>query len=347
MIGQRTKGLPKWIINEDKITRGKDKGKIIKHPPPRFQFNIKIKTNVPKLDRNLLKEQRDLLELYDFCWALNDGEIDPKYLEKQPPPMNSARWINGFVRGLNVVIRLDFELITENWRMYCTLITQAYAPYIFDIHFHPHLKLASIHFHKFLMATKEILQPFGGEVYNENTGETLTYFEKLFETFVRNGYCMHPEGLLLAGITYPDKVVALRALEIHAKAVEYHKNRGDVRRFEKPDKSKYNLEAKHFFDALDWANLSDNYITPSPLILGLYPDVDELRNKINRGEEIKLPKNLVMHARNNERAIRQTSLSVAKYKTHEQQTANIVASTISRKSHPLDSRVGSFLPQSE
>ena len=90
-----------------------------------------------------------------------------------------------------------------------------------------------------------------------------------------------------------------------------------------------------------------DYLYLSPLILGLYPDVDELRNKINSGEEIKLPKNLVMHARNNERAIRQTSLSVAKYKTHEQQTANIVASTISRKSHPLDGRVSDFLPKSE
>ena len=294
-----------------------------------------------------MKGQRDLLELYDFCWALNDGEIDPIYLEKQPPPTNNARWINGFVRGLNVVSRLDADLITENWKMYCTLITQAYAPYMFDIHFHPHLKLAPIHFHKFLMATKKCLQPFGGEVYNENTGETLTYFEKVFETFVRNGYMMHPEGLLLAGITYGEKEVALRALDIHEKAVQYHKNRDDIRLFIKPDKSQYNLEAEHFFDALHWSKLSDDYITPSPLILGLYPDVDELRNKINRGEEIKLPKNLVMHARNNERAIRQTSLSVAKYKTHEQQTANIVASTISRKSHPLDSRVGNFLPKSE
>ena len=294
-----------------------------------------------------MKGQRDLLELYDFCWALNDGEIDPIYLEKQPPPMNNARWINGFVRGLNVVSRLDADLITENWKMYCTLITQAYAPYMFDIHFHPHLKLAPIHFHKFLMATKKCLQPFGGEVYNENTGETLTYFEKVFETFVRNGYMMHPEGLLLAGITYGEKDVALRALDIHEKAVQYHKNRDDIRLFIKPDKSQYNLEAEHFFDALHWSKLSDDYITPSPLILGLYPDVDELRNKINRGEEIKLPKNLVMHARNNERAIRQTSLSVAKYKTHEQQTANIVASTISRKSHPLDGRVSDFLPKSE
>ena len=126
--------------------------------------------------------------------------------------------------------------------------------------------------------------------------------------------------------------------------MQYHENRGDIRLFEKPDKSKYNLEAKHFFDALDWANLSEDYITPSPLILGLYPDVDELRNKINRDEEIKLPKNLLSHSRNNERAIRQTTLSVGKYRTHQQQTANIVSSTISRKINPLDGRVGNFLP---
>ena len=302
---------------------------------------------MPKLDRSLLKDQRDLLELYDFCWALNDGEIDPKYLEKQPPPMNSARWINGFVRGLNVIIRLDKKFITNNWIMYCTLITQAYAPYIFDIHFKPHLKLASIHFHKFLMATKKCMQPFGGEIYDEDTGVTLTYFEKLFETFVRNGYCMHPEGLLLAGITCDDKAVALRALDIHEKAVQYHENRDDIRRFVKPDKSQYNLEAEHFFDALDWANLSDDYITPSPLILGLYPDVDELRYKINQEQEIKLPLNLVSHSRNNERAVKQSTLSVGKYRTHQQQTVNIVSSNTSRKSHPIDGPISNFLPKSE
>ena len=291
---------------------------------------------MPKIDRDLLKGQRDLLELYDFCWALNDGEIDPIYLEKDPPPMHCARWFNGFVRGLNIIIRLDSRLITKNWIMYCTLITQAYAPYIFDIHFHPHLKLAPIHFHKFLMRTQQCLKPFRGG-----------YFEKIFETFVRNGYCMHPEGLLLAGITCGERDVALRALDIHEEAVEYHKNRVDIRRFDKPDKSKYNLAAEHFFDALDWVNLSDDYVTPSPLILGLYPDVDVLRNLIIRNEEIPLPANLVSHARNNERAVKQTTLSVGKYKTHQQQAANIVSSTISRQINPLDGSVSNFLPKPE
>ena len=310
-LGKRTKNLPNWIKNEEKVTKGKDKGKIIKKPPPAFLFNILIKTNVSKkIDRKLLKGQRDLLEMYDFCWALQNGEIDPVYLEKEPPPMHNARWINGFVRGLNVITRLAKESITENWIIYCTLITQAYAPYVFDIHFHPHLKLAPVHFYKFLIAAKECLQPFGGEHFDEETGETLTTFEWVFKTFVRNGYCMHPEGLLLAGITCGDKPVALRALTIHEKALKYHENDETVRRFVKPDASQYNLEAEHWFDALDWPNLTDDYITPSPLIKGLYPDVDKLRNMINRNEEIHLPRNLVSHARNNERAVKQTTMSV-------------------------------------
>ena len=151
--------------------------------------------------------------------------------------------------------------------IYCTFITQAYAPYVFDIHFHPHLKLAPVHFHKFLMRAQECLKPFKG-----------IRFEQIFETFERNGYCMHPEGLLLSGITCGEKTIALRALEIHEKALRYHENREKTRRFVKPNASQYNLTAEHWFDALDWLNLSDDYITPSPLIKGLYPYVDELRN---------------------------------------------------------------------
>ena len=258
------------------------------------------------MDRDLLKGQRDLLEMYDFCWALQNGEIDPVYLEKQPPPMHNARWVNGFVRGFNVIIRLPKEAITENWIIYCTLLTQAYAPYVFDIHFHPHLKLAPIHFHKFLMRTKECLKQF--KAREEFEGQD--WFELIFETFQNNGYCMHPEGLLLAGITCKEKPVALRALAIHEKALKYHENDETVRRFVKPDASQYNLEAEHWFDALDWPNLSDEYITPSPLIKGLYPDVDKLRNMIHQNEEIKLPRNLVSHSRNNERAVQQTTKSV-------------------------------------
>ena len=183
------------------------------------------------------------------------------------------------------------------------------------------------------MRAQECLKPFKGR------------FEKIFDTFVRNGYCMHPEGMLLAGITCKDKAIALRALAIHEKALKYHEDKTEIRKYVKPGESQYNLAAEHWFDALDWPNLSDEYITPSPLIKGLYPDVEKLRHMINQNEEIPLPPNLVAHARNNERAVKQTTMSVGGNRTHQQQMANIISAGTSRKLFPLNGPVADFLPK--
>ena len=299
-----------------------------------FLFKKLIITYVPKLDRDLLKGQRDLLEAYDLCWALNDGVIDPIYLSKQPPPMHSARWFNAFVRAVNVYIRL--EKPTVSWTMFVTLITQAYFPYIFDIHFQPHLKFAAVHFHKFLQRAHDCLKPFPGN-----------WFKKIFPTFVRNGYSAHPESIILAGLASEDKAIAKRAFDLYEKAVENDKNRTAVRRFVVPREAQYNLSAENFFEMLDWDNLPDDYITPPPLIMGLYPDIENLRRVINSNEQLILPLNLLAHSRNNERAVKQTSLSVAKYRSKEQQKANIISSSQARQHYPLAGSISNFLPESE
>ena len=172
------------------------------------------------------------------------------------------------------------------------------------------------------------------------------YFDKIFDTFVRNGYSAHPESLFLAGLASEDKAIAKRAFDLYEKAVERHQNRTDIRRFVKPSGNQYNLAAENFFDMLDWDNLSEDYITPSPLIMGLYPDIENLRRVINSNEQLILPPNLLAHSRNNERAVKQTSLSVAKYRTKEQQMANIVSSSQARRDYPLDGPNSNFLPGS-
>ena len=270
-----------------------------------FLFKLLIKTNVPKLDRNLLKGTPDLLQAYDLCWALHDGVIDPSYLNKDPPPMNNARWFNTFVRALMVFIRLENP--SANWIVFVTLITQAYFPYIFAIHFQPHLKFAAVHFHKFLKRTYDLLKNFSGNYFfkeekHKKTGKMVMV--GVFATFIRNGYSAHPESVLLAGLASEDKAVARRAFDLYEKAVERHKNRTDIRRFVVPTQDQYNLDAEHFFDMLDWDNLPEDYITPPPLVMGLYPDMEELRRVVNSSsEQLIFPKNILAHSRNNERQI--------------------------------------------
>ena len=183
------------------------------------------------------------------------------------------------------------------------------------------------------------------EEKHKKTGKM--YLVGVFATFIRNGYSAHPESILLAGLASEDNTIRKRAFDLYEKAVERHENRTDIRRFVVPTQDQYNLDAENFFDMLDWDKLPEDYITPPPLIMGLYPDIEELRRVINSNEQLIFPSNLLAHSRSNERQVKQTSLSARKYRTREQQMANIVSSTQARQDYPLDGPVNNFLPKAE
>ena len=305
-----------------------------------------------------------------------------KYYEITPSPkMHNARWWTTYIRILSAFARLKNP--TMPWIIMVTFILQAYAKNVFDIHFYPHITMGSVHYNEFLRNSELCLRPFKEDKWvvsflkrnlkihfpnsckycskwfareptlkqhqktHRNAEIRVTYlFEDfIFPVFTRftNSCWGNPESVLLAAVASDDKTIAQRAFEIYVKSLELHEKREDIRRFVlKPEW--INPMAENCFDMIKWEIMSENDITPPPLLMGLF-DVEHIRKIVYGTGKLEFP-NFPSHSQANERAIKQTTLSAKFNRTHDQQLANILSAKKSREDFPLNSKKDDFVRKS-
>ena len=259
----------------------------------KFQFKVKIETHIPYIGREYLKQQRDLKMLHDLCWAIHHGkfeteEIQKEYELKPTPPMHSARWFTTYIRVLNCFARMENPSLI--WIIMVTYILQAYAKNVFAIHFKPHIIYGSVHYNSYLRDSEKCLRQFKGKF----NGLDL-FKEYILPTFTRqeNGCYAHPESVLLAAIASDDKKMAKKALAIYEKSLEFHGNSTEIRKFIVPTPDMINVKAKNCLEMLKWKKLTDEYITPPPLLKGLF-SIEHIREVVNGTGKLEFP-NICSH----------------------------------------------------
>ena len=315
-------------------------------------FKKKIATTIPKLAPHYLKEQRDLKMLHDWCWAIHNGKFDSEdeqaYYEKALcPKMHNARWFTTFIRILSAFARLRNP--SQIWIIMVTYILQAYAKNVFAIHFQPLLIHGSVHFNTFLRDSEQCLRPFKGKFKfvvridrktKKNIWSKDLFKDKIFPSFTRyqNACYLHPESILLSAVASDDKIMAQNAFEIYSKSLKVHENRETIRKFKPPQPEWVNVQAENCLDMLKWDLIPDDYITPSPLLMGLFKEEEHIRKIVYGTGKLEIPK-FLSHSQHNEAAIKQTTLSAKFNRTHDQQQANILTAKKSRVEFPLDFKV--------
>ena len=330
-------------------------------------FKKRIETWIPKLAPAVLKEYRDLKLFHDWCHAIANGGFEDedmqKYYEKAiSPKMHNARWWTTFIRILSAFARLKNPSMP--WIIMVTYIVQAYAKNVFDIHFKPHITMGSVHYHKFLQNSELCLRPFKEEKWvvtflkknfkthflmkfkklkkeKKNIPKTDLFEDYIFPVFTRyQNMCYgHPESVLLAAVASDDKTIAQRAFEIYVKSLELHNKRKDIRRFEL--KLEWiNPRAENFLDMIKWDIMSENDITPPPMLIKFF-ETEHIRKIVYGTGKLEFL-NFLSHSQANERAIKQTTLSAKFNRTHDQQQANILSAKKSRVEFPLHFKVGDY-----
>ena len=317
-------------------------------------FRKKIATTIPKVDPEYLKSQRDLKMLHDWCWAIHNGKFDSEeeqnYYEKALcPKMHNARWWTTYIRILSAFARLQRP--TQAWIIMVTYILQAYAKNVFAIHFKPLMIYGSVHFNTYLRDSEQCLRPFIGKFKfvaatdkktKKNIWSKDLFKDKIFPSFIRYQNCcyIHPESVLLSGVASDDKEMAQKAFEIYSKSLKVHENRTTIRRFTPPKPEWVNVQADNCLDMLKWELIPDDYITPPPLLMGLFKEED-IRKVVYGNGKLDIPP-FLSHSQFNEAAIKQTTLSAKFNRTHDQQQANILTAKKSREDFPLDFKLIDF-----
>ena len=330
-------------------------------------FKKRIETWIPKLAPAELKEYRDLKIFHDWCHAIANGKFETddmqNYYEISPSPkMHNARWWTTFIRILSAFARLKNP--TMPWIIMVTFIVQAYSKNVFDIHFRPHITMGSVHYNTYLRNSELCLRPFKEEKWvvsflkrnfknhfvakfkklkkeKKNIPKTDLFEDYIFPVFTRyQNMCYgHPESVLLAAVASDDKTIAQRAFEIYVKSLELHNKRDDIRRFVlKPEW--INPKAENCLDMIKWDIMSENDITPPPMLIKFF-ETEHIRKIVYGTGKLEFL-NFLSHSQANERAIKQTTLSAKFNRTHDQQQANILSAKKSRVEFPLHFKVGDY-----
>ena len=196
--------------------------------------------------------------------------------------------------------------------------------------------MASVHYNTYLRNSELCLRPFlrkfkKKDLFQETVFEVLTRYQ--------NSCYGNPESVLLSAVASDNKIIAQRAFEIYVKALEFHKNRKDVRKFVlKPEW--INATAENCLDMINWHLMSETDITPPPLLMGLF-DTEHIRKIVYGTGKLEFP-NILSHSQHNERAIKQTTLSAKFNRSHFQQQTNILTAKKSRDEFPLRFKLSDF-----
>merc|ERR1712223_874748 len=149
----------------------------------------------------------------------------------------------------------------------------------------------------------------------------------------------HPENLLLAGLfsRYSPPRIKEKALEFILKARNNHKDSVDVRKFSPPEAHQIKENARHFFSVLDWNSMTEDFVTPPP-VLSIYTD-DELRDYNN----LVLP-DFKNHNQECERVMQDIEASVESNIGQEKQKAALICTSASRNTYDYQVRKDAFVP---
>ena len=151
--------------------------------------------------------------------------------------------------------------------------------------------------------------------------------------------CIRDRSILLSAVASDDKDMAQKGFEIYSKAVEHHKNSTTIRKFEPPKAEWVNVKANNCLEMLNWDKIPNDYITPPPLLMGLF-EKEDIRKIVYGTGKLDIP--FLSHSQHNERAIKQTTLSAKFNRTHHQQQANILSAKKSREEFPLNFKLSDF-----
>ena len=91
---------------------------------------------------------------------------------------------------------------------------------------------------------------------------------------------------------------------------------------------------------LKWDSMPDDYVTPPPLLMGLF-ELEHIRKIVYGTGKLDIP-DFLSHSQHNERAIKQTTLSAKFNRSHAQQQANILSAKKSREEFPLNIKLSDY-----
>ena len=153
-----------------------------------------------------------------------------------------------------------------------------------------------------------------------------------------NSYFAHPENLLVCGLLCPISTneIKEKCLKMLLKIRHTVRPQTDtIRQFFTLLPNETNPDADNIFDFINWDEPSlQNKLTFPPLLMK-YSD-DDLRNGL-----IDLS-DLLCHSQHVERAVKQTSKSVAKSRDYLKQKSDIVCTIDSREKYPQNAPKDNF-----
>lgn len=202
-------------------------------------------SNVEKISNELSTDQK---YLFQICTAISNGCITPNLAQKNPGPINHARWLT----MANNVLRLYVSESepSQNLQLISEYIMKVYAPSWFDIKCSSNLHNAPRNFFKIVERCR-FLPP-----------DLLLIVKKVLQ---RNSYSLHPENILLAMLWDKNIEIRKRAAEKILKSRQELKKPG-IRFFKVP---LINFDAHNFTELVDLDNV---IITQPPIVDGCSDD---------------------------------------------------------------------------
>ncbi|KAG0726342.1 hypothetical protein GWK47_036814 [Chionoecetes opilio] len=160
-------------------------------------------------------------------------------------PLNHSRWLTTANRILRLYVGLDAP--SSNIKTLVTFIIRVYDPTWFAIKTQPSCKDGAKHLHGMMVRTRYLSSSL----------------KKVVDPVIRrNGFCGHPENVLLAMITDEQPHIRELGLRRIMKA-RSHVSANKIRRFRVPP---LNLDATEYQDMVDWQTLT---VTEPPVMMDM------------------------------------------------------------------------------
>jgi hypothetical protein len=163
--------------------------------------------------------------LWQMCQAVSEGHCPCDLALQKPGPLNHSRWLTSANRIHRLYVGLDAP--SNNIKTLVTFIIRVYAPTWFAIKTQPSCKDGAKHLHGMMVRTRYLSSSL----------------KKVVDPVIRrNGFCGHPENVLLAMIT--DERPHLRELGLRRiMKARSHVSANKIRRFRVPP---LNLDATEY-----------------------------------------------------------------------------------------------------
>lgn len=193
--------------------------------------------------------------LWQMCQAVSSGHCPYDLALRKPGLLNHSRWLTTANRILRLYVGLDEP--SNNVKTLVRFIIRVYAPTWFAIKTQPSCKYGAKHLHGMMVRTRYLSSSQ----------------KKVVDPVIqRNGFCGHPENVLLAMITDERPHIRELGLRRIIKA-RSHVPANKIRKYQVPP---LNLNATEYYDMIDWQSLT---VTEPPVTMNMTND--ELKDMIS------------------------------------------------------------------